>query len=341
MKATSETTTDLRADTRGAPTQSTVTPPPSGPRAPLKHRTARLRLKPRLIGAAPFVLALLFWLGLGPLPAGAVGVIFTECVDTTLELGQFLPIVRGFENESDSDLTIFVTMAANSIFGSEHVVLQQTLPKHTSITFSDAEGVNTTFATPLGTDHITLTVTSTKTGSTVLQTCEYNLTMILPAALRDLVQVPVRWCAVEGSAQAGGKRAGATVSGNKLLSVLQAVNDEIWVGAAHIVFRPAFAADGIPVIADPSPPSSSGGQLGDLDGGFLALDPKAAATACEAAWQQLYPDQRGMILVNARAFQDAGLTKGVTPAPSKALWVASRVPERGCVATICAGSLDG
>ncbi|MEJ7733769.1 MAG: hypothetical protein WKG00_31810 [Polyangiaceae bacterium] len=242
-------------------------------------------------------------------------------VDLTIELGDGVPLPKQYTNGSGSEATITGTMNDNALFGPAHEVTQVTLGAHTGTILSEAPVVPTSSITPLGSAHVVVDFTSSDTGSTVLATCDYNLTIAPPAEVADLVQIPVRWCAVEGSAQAEDKEPGELVDGDKLIALLARVGDEITLPGMHVVFRPASAPGGIPVIADPSPNND---QLGDLAISFLGLGEAGTAMAlCEQAWDEHYPGQRGTIMVNGRQLLAAGVLGGVAPAAPVGLWVAS------------------
>jgi len=135
-------------------------------------------------------------------------------------------------------------------------------------------------------------------------------------------------CAVEGSAQAGTAKAGGMVPAGRMLTTLSQANDKIWYPQAQVAFSTA-TDDSVPVIADPSPPNGSNGQLGDLEPGFGLIELKAAADLCTQAWQTRFPGRAGIPLVGARAFFTEPATLGASPGPAKALWVKSRVPGTG------------
>ena len=66
---------------------------------------------------------------------------------------------------------------------------------------------------------------------------QFDLTIVMPGQLREIIQVPLRYCVIEGSPQALGRKPGETVDGEKLLSVLRQAADEIWLPQAGILFR--------------------------------------------------------------------------------------------------------
>ena len=46
----------------------------------------------------------------------------------------------------------------------------------------------------------------------------FNLVVTPPGQLREVIQLPARWCVVEGSPLAGEHKAGETVDGDKRIS---------------------------------------------------------------------------------------------------------------------------
>ena len=145
----------------------------------------------------------------------------------------------------------------------------------------------------------------------------------MPGQLREIIQVPLRYCVVEGSPQALGRKPGEKVDGKKLLEVLREAGDEIWLKQAGIFFRHAFAPQGIPVVADPDK-SQTSLQVGDLTmTGFGLGEWADAANACEKAWEDLYPNQKGIVVVNGRRMipETATTVGGVAPGVPYELWV--------------------
>jgi hypothetical protein len=124
---------------------------------------------------------------------------------------------------------------------------------------------------------------------------------------------------VEGSPQAEGKKAGATVSGAKLLSLLQKVNDQIWVPEAHISFWSPISS-GLPAIKDPSYTGGPGNYLGDIDA-LWHFESGDAREECKQAWASRYPGQTGTILINVRLLTNAGPVLGHSPGAQRELWI--------------------
>ena len=142
---------------------------------------------------------------------------------------------------------------------------------------------------------------------------QFTLVVLQPGQLREVIQVPVRWCAVEGSPQAGGHKAGDTTPATRLLSVMGKVNDDVWLPGASILFRLAPSPQGIPVVADPM----SSFEPGDVNlTGFGSGEWGMVAHECDSAWAERYPDQVGTVLVNARTLipETETTVGGVAPA---------------------------
>ena len=132
--------------------------------------------------------------------------------------------------------------------------------------------------------------------------------------------MPVRWCAVQGSPQAEGKDPGERVSGTDLLDVVMDVNFNVFLSGALVLFVPADAPLGIPVIADPNPDDD---QLGNIVISSFNSEFSQVIAYCEQGWSDLYPQQRGVILVNARVLIGAAVVGGAAPQVPFALWTAS------------------
>ncbi len=128
-------------------------------------------------------------------------------------------------------------------------------------------------------------------------------------ASNQLLEVPVRWCAIQGSpAAANPGGVGEPDTDNALWRRHERASDRVWLNQnTGITFRSAFTADilagsrSFPVIADPS---ASPGMPGDI------LDPntgnkteyEAAKQACKAAWDALASQSSllGPIALNVR-----------------------------------------
>lgn len=135
-------------------------------------------------------------------------------------------------------------------------------------------------------------------------------------AATGLIQVPVRWCAVEGSpavTNPGG--VGEPDTDNVLWRRHERASDRIWIPGANITFRSGVTGDVVgpaanyPIIADPNPPADGGpGQLGDifLDPQTESEEMKLAKAACETAWNKMAEGTTlvGPIAINARRLVD-------------------------------------
>ncbi len=134
---------------------------------------------------------------------------------------------------------------------------------------------------------------------------------------QELLQVPMRWCAVQGSdAQANPGSVGEPTTNDYLWRRHERASDRVFIPGAGITFRSAFAAaigaeSSFPVIADPRPPASGGaGQLGDiLSPAIDDTELKDAFAACNRAWDALAVQFKtplvGFAGVNLRNFVDA------------------------------------
>jgi DNA-binding beta-propeller fold protein YncE len=152
-----------------------------------------------------------------------------------------------------------------------------------------------------------------------------------PAVGANLITLPVRWCAIEGSAAASyatvppaqpGEPYQPYTTGNAntdqvLLSRLRQATDQVWIDQAQIAFRAANVPH-IPIIADENQSASPNHHLGDVETGPFNIDASTPAQECEMAWANYFPDQQGIIAVNVRQFVSNGTTQsteGFTPAP--------------------------
>jgi hypothetical protein len=87
----------------------------------------------------------------------------------------------------------------------------------------------------------------------------------------DLIQVPLRWCALEGTSAVDNPSAvGESTTDNVLWRRHERASDNIWIPGANITFRSAMISSvtvqaNFPIITDPRPPSQNGpGMLGDI-----------------------------------------------------------------------------
>lgn len=145
--------------------------------------------------------------------------------------------------------------------------------------------------------------------------------------LNDVIQVPMRWCAVEGSPQASGRSPGELVSADGILDSMRDTNLSITLPEALVLLVPADAPNGIPVVPDPN---TEGHGLGDIAVAGLSAELTEVWGSCEQAWANLYPEQTGIVAVNANVIIGAGVdTGGAAPSVPKALWVASPIQFTG------------
>jgi hypothetical protein len=129
-----------------------------------------------------------------------------------------------------------------------------------------------------------------------------------------LRQIPLRWCAVQGSpavTNPGG--VGEPDTDNVLWRRHERASDNIWIPFANITFRSGFTAAirdqaTFPIIDDPTPPASGGpGQLGDiLDPQINSQELNNAIASCQTAWNNLATQfdtpLLGPIALNLRQF---------------------------------------
>jgi hypothetical protein len=121
----------------------------------------------------------------------------------------------------------------------------------------------------------------------------------------DSINIPVRVCAIEGSPQAMGLQPGDSLDDfdSDLLNRVESAG-EIWRKEGGIFFTESTFTL---VIADPFPE----GLLGDIDLDDHPFEPMSAADECKAAWRDFEPQQKGLTVVNARGFVNAGLAFAV------------------------------
>jgi hypothetical protein len=223
-------------------------------------------------------------------------------------------------------------MSSSYFFGPAHDLGTVTLPAHTGRTSGSA--LPTFLHTPLGGGPVVIEV---RANGLLVGRCDYQLHLSAPPGVnagtllrpetRWLKQVPVHFCAVEGSALAGSARAGQMVPAGWMLKTLAAANQSIWYPQAQIAFSTA-SDNRIPVIQDPTPPNGSNGALGDLDV-WLRADGLEVARVCEQAWELRFPGRRGVPVINARQLFEQPATLGVSAGPEAALYVAGRKTGSG------------
>ena len=246
-----------------------------------------------------------------------------------IELGQPIRLpVTVFRNLTNRAMSFKIEWAGIDIGGSGGLVILR-LDAGEWWTLADLafeiEGLD------LGTRRIAIGFSAVGGDYTVTAERQFDLTVAMPGQLREIIQVPLRYCVIEGSPQALGRQPGETVDGKKLLSVLRQAADEIWLPQAGILFRHGFAPQGIPVVADPDPTTTPVTKLGDVTMALFYNGEWAdAARNCELAWDELYPGQRGVIVVNARKVigGSGDVVGGVSPAAPYELWVKSGADPR-------------
>jgi hypothetical protein len=169
--------------------------------------------------------------------------------------------------------------------------------------------------------------------------CVYFMGAAVPVkALTPLIQVPVRWCAVQGSpvvTNATDPNTGVIDRGKvdlALLNQLQIANNKNYLAGANIMFRSGLTVGPnvhFPIIPDVQRPLAGGpGQLGDIEytpGSNLehAVEMKNEVAACQVAyWLAAFfghQNSYGIIAVNIRKFvlQDGkdSTALGNAPAP--------------------------
>jgi hypothetical protein len=141
------------------------------------------------------------------------------------------------------------------------------------------------------------------------------------------IHVPIRWCVMEGSSDAGTHKPGQVVA---LRTDLFNRAQYLWLVEAGIYFDweegPGLK---IPVIRDMDPPPVGEGQLGDIDISF-AFDASDEAIACRQAWEKLDPTgPESIVGVTAHGFVNGGSTLGVSSTPDPALWTKQDSPLTG------------
>jgi hypothetical protein len=233
---------------------------------------------------------------------------------TVIELGQPIRLpATVLKNLTKQSLTFRIEWAGIDVAGSGLVDQRQLAPGETA-TLNDLafeiDGLD------LGTRKIAIGF-STIGAYQFTTERPIELTVVVPGKLREIIQIPLRYCVVEGSQQAQGHKPGEKVDGKRLLANLREASDTIWLPQAGVLFRHAFAPRGIPVIADPEfDPAKY--ELGVLTmTGFFDGEWGRAVDNCEQAWKDNYPDEQGIVIVNARrlipevALPVAGVAPGV------------------------------
>ena len=139
--------------------------------------------------------------------------------------------------------------------------------------------------------------------------------------------VPIRWCVMEGSSDAGTHQPGQAVN---IRPALFDLVQNIWATEAGIRFEfQQLSGFKVPVIRDTSPPPGANGQLGDVDLSYT-LEASDEAYECRKEWSQLDPSAPNSIIgVTARAFVNGGQTFGIASVPDQSLWVKQASPLTG------------
>ena len=239
-----------------------------------------------------------------------------------------------YENTTTEPVTFTIEWAGIDVAGSG-IIHSATLEPMTSqspsgITFEIPDSITE------GTHQIAIGVTAQSGSGFITAQRPFELVIVAAGKVREVIQVPVRWCAVEGSPQSQGKLPGQLVDATRLLNLLQQVNNEVWLPQAGILFRHASAPFGIPVIKDPDPTSFDRGDITLT--GFGGGEWTTALFECEQAWAELavkfpdeYGDQRGTVLVNAKTLIPETITTvaGVAPGVPYELWVSSATSGTG------------
>lgn len=129
----------------------------------------------------------------------------------------------------------------------------------------------------------------------------------------ELIQVPLKWCAVYGTTAVLDPGAvGETSTDNVLWRRHERASDNIWIPGAKITLRSALIADvtsqaSFPIIPDPLPPSQGGpGVLGDIEETYFGGELQDVIADCEQAWDDLElslnANIEGIITVNIGRF---------------------------------------
>lgn len=152
-------------------------------------------------------------------------------------------------------------------------------------------------------------------------------------ALSDVIQIPVRWCALQGTTAATSPATlDAPDTDAALMRRLERATDRVWLPGAHIVFRSAMttavaAPASFPIIADPNPPPAGKGVLGDIlapDTGD-ATERNKAIDACTKTWDKLARDAgvtlSGPIAINVQHFLGSNGQPSANPGQSRPVTV--------------------
>jgi hypothetical protein len=239
-----------------------------------------------------------------------------------IELGQSIRLpATTYRNLTTRTIEFTIEWAGIDIPGSAVIDRRQLGPGATANLGELAFAVD---GLDIGTRRIAIGWTATGQEYGLTRELQFDVTAVMPGQIREIIQVPIRYCAIEGSPQAQGRQPGELVSAATLLSVLRRASDEIWLPQAGILFRHADAPQGIPVVKDPEVGQTL--PLGDVGiASVIGLGEwSSAAHFCDVAWNERYPGQRGIVVVNVRDVVGTGdLLGGVAPAVPLELRVAT------------------
>ena len=147
------------------------------------------------------------------------------------------------------------------------------------------------------------------------------------------VFLQLRWCALEGSSEAGQDSPGDLVSthrpdGDALLRATE-MWDEADIGFVSVVAERG-GSKGIPVIRDPDPIRTQGEQDGDIRD-IDTFESNQVALECHRAWRSLAPELEGPVVVTARRFiiETTGVTSETLAGTSQPAFQLQRGPVPG------------
>ncbi len=247
---------------------------------------------------------LLLPVGVGPEQVCAFDVFPDDPI--TMQLGDSVPLpnVR-LVNDTDRPMTFRIDWTGlNAPTWGPFVIHQVTLDPRTEASFTDIR-IESHDRLQIGSSAVAVGWSAVGGDFMVtVQRSDFELLALPPGDLADLIQVPVRACVLENSPLAGDTQPGGRVDGRPLARWLAEATAP-WLEQASILFRPAFAPGGIPVIEDPEAFLTGTEQVGDI-GVAESGEAKLAAVGCEAAWTSHYPSQRGLIVNSARNLVNQG-----------------------------------
>lgn len=146
----------------------------------------------------------------------------------------------------------------------------------------------------------------------------------------------LRWCVMEGSADAAGAAPGDLLNTNQTIRQATLGAGETW-NAADLAFV-ALVVDrdghkGVPVIADTDDFRGPGESTGDIvAAGGDTFEAAIAAEECDRSWRALDPAAQRPVVVVARRFVDAGLTEAASSTPPLAVRVGGSRSDDLCAA---------